>query len=173
MGNVIVKHSVRFVLFILVQVLILNFVEPGWGIYPMLYPLFIMLLPFELGTVWLMAIAFATGFAIDRLSNSYGLHASAAVAFAYARPAIFKLFEPRDGYEPETDPSVYGMGTRWFFSAYGILLLIHQTWYFLAEHFNMNEWLLLLRIIALNTAITFVLSLLVQFIFVSRRRSER
>lgn len=173
MGRTVVIQIVRFILFTMVQVLILNYVEPGWGVYPMLYPLFIMLLPIELGAVPLMIIAFLTGLTIDSLSNGFGLHASAAVVMAYLRPMIFKMFEPRDGYEPDTPPSLYGMGTRWFIYVFGILLLAHQSWYFIVEHLKMNEWLLVLRIIALNTIISFALSMLVQFIFVARRRSER
>ena len=56
--NVIVNNSIRFVLLVLVQVLILNNLEIGFGIYPMLYPLFILLLPIEMATVTLMFISF-------------------------------------------------------------------------------------------------------------------
>ena len=118
MARTVLIQIIRFILFILVQVLILNFVEPGWGVYPMLYPLFIMMLPFELGTVPVLIIAFFTGLTIDSLSNGFGLHASAAVVMAYARPWIFKVFQPRDGYEPDTQPTVYGMGRTWFVYAF-------------------------------------------------------
>lgn len=57
----IVKHIIRFALFAFFQVLILNNLELGWGVYPMLYPLFIFLLPFEMATVTLLLIAFFFG----------------------------------------------------------------------------------------------------------------
>jgi rod shape-determining protein MreD len=172
MGGIIL-HSLRFVLFILIQVLVLNNLELGWGIYPMLYPLFILLLPFEMGTVALMLIAFALGLAIDSLSNTYGLHASSALVMAYFRPLVFKLFAPRDGYDNVEESNLPTMGMRWFISAYGLLLLIHHTWFFLLEIFTLNEWLLLLRKIALSVPISFLFSWIVQLIFVSKKKGER
>jgi len=172
MGRILV-HSIRFILFVLVQILILNQFEPGLGAYAMLYPLFIMLLPFEMGTVPLMLVAFALGFSIDIFSNKFGLHASSAVVMAYFRPVIFKLFAPRDGYESENESNIYEMGYRWFIYVFGILLIIHHTWFFLIEHFKLNEFPLLMRKIGLSVLLSFTLSLLVQLIFVSRKKSER
>src|SRR3989338_8399820 len=82
---------------------------------------------------------------LDALSNTFGLHASSALIFAYFRPVIFKLFAPRDGYENTEESNIYTMGTRWFIYAFGLLLLIHHTWFFLIEIFKLNEILLLLR----------------------------
>src|SRR3989338_10251285 len=110
MGGIIL-HTVRFILFVLFQVLVLNHLELGWGVYPMLYPLFILLLPFEMATVPLLLIAFAMGLSIDALSNTFGLHASSALIFAYFRPVIFKLFAPLDGYENTEESNIYTMGT--------------------------------------------------------------
>jgi len=172
MGKILL-HSIRFVLFVLVQVLILNNLELRWGIYPMLYPLFIMLLPLEMTTVPLLLVSFALGISIDAFSNTFGLHASAAVVFAYFRPVIFKLLAPRDGYESEVEGNIYEMGYRWFIYAFGLLLLIHHTWYFLIEHFKLNELLMVLKKTGLSVVLSFVLSLLVQLIFVSRNKSER
>jgi hypothetical protein len=59
--NNLVANSLRFVLFILFQVLVLNNLEIGGGMYPMLYPLFIFMLPFQISTVTLMLIAFFFG----------------------------------------------------------------------------------------------------------------
>jgi len=172
MGRILL-HSIRFVLFVFVQVLILNNFELAWGVYPMLYPLFIMLLPLEIGTVPLMLIGFAIGISIDAFSNTFGLHASSAVLFAYFRPLIFKLFAPRDGYESEAEGNMFEMGPRWFIYTFGLLLLIHHTWYFAVEHFKFNEILLVLRKIGLSVVLSFVLSWLVQLIFVSKKKSER
>lgn len=172
MGSIL-KHSFRFVLFVMLQVLVLNDLGLGLGAYPMLYPLFLLLLPFEIGTVPLMFISFALGFAIDMYSNTFGLHASSALIFAYFRPVIFKLFAPRDGYEGMEESTVYAMGSRWFLYVFGSLLLLHHGWFFLIESFKMNDWLLILRKMVISVPLSFLLSLLVQFIFVSRKKSER
>jgi rod shape-determining protein MreD len=172
MGGIIL-HSIRFILFAVFQVLVLNNLELGWGVYPMLYPLFILMLPFEMATVPLLLVAFAFGLTIDAFSNTYGLHASSALIFAYFRPLVFKLFSPRDGYENIEESNLYTMGGRWFISAYGLLLLIHHTWFFAIEVFALNEWLLLLRKIALSVPLSFLFSWIVQLIFVSKKKGER
>lgn len=169
----IVKHIIRFVLFAFFQVIILNNLELGWGVYPMIYPLFILLLPFEMATVPLLLISFFFGMTIDAFSNTYGLHASSALIFAYFRPLVFKLMSPRDGYENIEESTIYSMGFRWFLYTYGLLLLIHHTWFFAVEIFKVNEWMLLLRKIGLSVPLSFLFSLLAQSIFVNKRKSER
>ena len=54
--NLTVKNIVRFVLFFVLQVLVLNQIEIGTGAQIMIYPLFIFLLPVELNVIFLMAI---------------------------------------------------------------------------------------------------------------------
>lgn len=171
--NSVVLNSIRFVLFVLFQVLILNNIEPGFGIYPMIYPLFIFMLPFQLGTVPLMLLSFVFGLVIDSFSNTFGLHASSAVIMAFFRPLIFKWLSPRDGYESVESVNVYSMGGRWFLYAYGTLLLIHNTWFFFIESFKLNEFLWILLKIGLSAPTSFILSLLVQFIFVSNKKEVR
>ncbi|WP_148235418.1 rod shape-determining protein MreD [Fluviicola taffensis] len=160
-------------MFVLFQVLILNNIEPGFGIYPMIYPLFIFMLPFQLGTVPLMLLSFIFGLVIDSFSNTFGLHASSAVIMAFFRPLIFKWLSPRDGYESVESVNVYSMGGRWFLYAYGTLLLIHNTWFFFIESFKLNEFLWVLLKIGLSVPTSFILSLLVQFIFVSNKKEIR
>jgi len=171
--NNFVLNSIRFVLFVLFQVLILNNLEPGFGLYAMIYPLFIFMLPFQMGTVPLMLLSFAFGLVIDSFSNTFGLHASSAVVMAFFRPIIFKWLSPRDGYETVEAVNVYSMGGRWFLYAYGTLLLIHHTWFFAIESFKLNEFIWILLKIAISVPSSFLLSLLVQFIFISNKKAVR
>ena len=171
--NSFVINSIRFVLFVLFQVLILNNLEPGLGLYAMIYPLFIFMLPFQMGTVPLMLLSFVFGLVIDSFSNTFGLHASSAVVMAFFRPIIFKWLSPRDGYEAVEAVNVYSMGGRWFLYAYGTLLLIHHTWFFTIESFKLNEFIWILLKIGLSVPSSFLLSLLVQFIFISNKKAVR
>lgn len=69
--NAFVINSIRFLLFVLFQVLVLNNLEIGGGMYPMLYPLFIFLLPFEMGTVPLLYTKLAIGPAATTAARAY------------------------------------------------------------------------------------------------------
>lgn len=164
----IIKHSVRFVLFALIQAFIFNQLEIGWGIQFMVYPLFILLLPWEMGVFTTMLIAFFFGALIDSISNTYGLHASSAVVIAYIRPYIFKMFETRDGYEAGQELSLLSQGFRWIFPVHGLLLLIHHFWFFTIEIFKFNEMLYILQKMLLSLPASFTLIVLIQLVFIKR-----
>jgi hypothetical protein len=139
----------------------------------MLYPLFILLLPIEMATVTLMFISFFFGLTIDAFSNTFGLHASSAVVFAFFRPLIFKLFAPRDGYEMNEMNALNLLSIRWFFVSFIVLLYIHHTWFFIIEVFKWNEFLLILQKISLSAPVSLGLSLIVRTAFMDKSKKER
>lgn len=168
----ILIHALRFILFVLIQSVVFNQLEIGLGIHPMIYPLFIMLLPFNTNSVLLLFLAFAMGMSIDVLSNTGGLHASSLLVFALFRPIIFKAFGPREGYDPGAEGSIYEMGHAWFLYCFGILILIHHTWFFFMEVFKFSEFLYVLRKLVLSLPVTYLLVILFQFLFLGRRTSR-
>lgn len=170
--NQIITHSIRFILFVLVQAFILNQLEFGWGILIMAYPLFIFLLPNELNVNLSMIIAFAMGFAIDFLSNTFGLHASALVLFAYLKPAVLKRFTSQDDYEGIRETNIYTMGTSWFIVNFGILLFFHHLWFFLFEIANFGEFTYVLQKTILSLIVSFLFSVGLQIIFVPKPKDR-
>lgn len=153
------KHIGRMVLFILAQGLLFGQLEFGYGIHPMIYPMFILLLPFDMRPIPLMLTAFITGLGVDFFMNTFGLHASAAVLVAYFRPELYRLFSPRDGYDMLKEPTLAEWGVSWYFRVAGITLLIHHLWFFTLEYFSFSSWTIVLR----NTILSGVASLLICF----------
>ncbi len=169
--NIVLKLILRFAFYLLVQVLVLNQLELGLGTQMMIYPLFIILLPVEMNIFIVLGLAFGLGLSIDGLSDTYGLHASSLLVVAYVRPWIFKAFSPRDGYEQIEETSIQNMGFFWFLQTVGILLLIHHFWFFLLEMFKLNEILFILQKTVLSAILTFVICLLLQYLFVRKNSS--
>lgn len=166
------KHFARFVLLILVQSLIFNQLEVGFGIQFMVYPLFILLLPQDISVFLCLLLSFVYGFAIDAISNTYGLHASASVFLAIMRFRIFKLFEPHDGYEEGAELSFQNMEFQWVLYVHGSLLLLHHFWFFLLEIFKFNEMLYVFQKTILSAPCSFVLCVLIQMIFIKNARNR-
>ncbi|MFK7787322.1 MAG: hypothetical protein AB8B56_19520 [Crocinitomicaceae bacterium] len=166
--NKILSNSLRFVLLLVIQVVILNQVELGAGTLLMIYPLFIALLPIDINVFLLLFLAFVLGISIDAMSNTYGLHASSLVLMAYFRPMVFNAFAPRDGYEIDLDPNIHTMGYRWTIRTFGILLVIHHFWFFLIELFRFDEILYVLQKTALSLPMSFLLCMLLQFIIIRK-----
>ncbi len=167
-----IKHLVRFVIFASAQALVFNQLEIDYGIQFMIYPLFIFLLPYDLNIFLSLLISFLFGLTIDSISNTYGLHASSAVLIAYIRPHIFKLFEPRDSYDPGIELSLQTMEFRWVISVFSLLLLIHHFWFFLLEIFKFNELLFVFQKTILSLPFSIVICILIQTIFLRKTKMK-
>ena len=168
----IIKHSFRFFAFIFIQAFIFNQLEIGYGFHLMIHPLFVMLLPFEMGVISLLGLAFLLGIIIDVFSNTYGLHASSLVMMAYFRPMLFKFYGPREGYDPLKEPNVFDMGNRWFTLVFGFLLLIHNFWFFLVESFQLNQFLFILQKTIFSTVPSFLICLLLQSFLIKKSKTK-
>ena len=170
--NNLTKNIIRFIVFVALQTIIFNQLEIGYGFHLMIHPLFIMLLPFELGVISLMGLAFLMGIIIDIFSNTYGLHASSLVMMAYLRPIVFKFYGPREGYDPLKEPNVFDMGNRWFTYVFGILLLAHHFWYFLVEIFQFNQFFFILQKTIFSAVPSFLICLLLQSFLIKKSKSK-
>lgn len=170
MNNLLI-HIIRLIVFVLAQGLIFGQLEFGVGIHPMIYPLFILLLPFDISPILLMVMAFITGISVDFFMNTFGLHASAAVLVAYIRPELFRLFAPRDGYDVLKEPTASEYGYKWFLSVAGIAITIHHAWFFLLEHFSWSDWLIILRKTVLSVIVTMFILLIIQILFFKKPKT--
>lgn len=165
----ILKHIIRFVVLVLIQVFILNNIQLGGFINPYLYVLFILLLPFEIPDWLLLFIALIVGLTIDMFTNTQGMHAAATVFLAFLRPYMLSLISPRDGYEFGTKPSISHMGFTWFITYAGILVFLHHLLLFYIEVFRFSEFFrTFFRVIA-SSVFTLVLVVITQFLFPAKK----
>lgn len=134
------RNSIRFIVLILLQALILNDWSLGWGIQPFLYILFILMLPFETPRWAVLLLGFACGMSLDAFENTMGMHASAATLLAFVRRPILDRIAPRDGYETGMRPIIRHMGAGWYLRYAGILTLIHHIWLYGLELFRLSEF---------------------------------
>lgn len=168
----ILPHIFRFFLFILLQVFIFNQLELGWGVLPMIYPLMIFLLPVDTELSFALLIAFIMGGLIDLLSNTFGLHTSSLLFFAYARPLILKRFSPREEYEVNTEINLFQMGFSWFATTFGILLLLHHLWFFSFEVADLTEIFYILYKTLVSTVVSFFICIGLQILFIQKPRKK-
>ena len=169
--NQLIKNTVRLFIFVLAQGLIFSQLNFGYGIHPMIYPLFILLLPFDTKPIVLMLFAFVVGIGVDFFTNTFGLHASAAVLIAYLRPTIFRQFAPRDDYDNLKEPTANEWGYAWFIKVAGITVLIHHLWFFLLEYFKLSAWKEILINTILSSVVTLIIFILIQILFFKKSKS--
>lgn len=172
-----VKHLVQFLLLLLFQVLILNNVTLHWwsGGFPVftpyVYPLFILLLPFEVPVWLLMVLGFCCGLVMDSFMNTPGMHAFAMVLIAYLRTNVLLALLPKNLKEyHQLSPSVKTMGWPPFLTYSAFLVLIHHACFFTIELWSLSNFgYLLLKIIA--STLTTMLLIGVYLLLFSKRAS--
>ena len=168
----LVKNIIRFSLFILVQVFILNEIPPlHYLVTPYLYFLFILWLPFKTGRRTVMLLAFALGFALDSFTKTYGLHAAPCVLIAYLRPFLINLLISQEGAESNYhEPSIKSMGFTPYFTYITILVFIHHALLFFLQALQTGGYFYFIIKTLLSTAISLLLVLLTELLFVRKQR---
>ena len=149
------KIVVRFILFLLVQALVLNNMPPLHRfITPYLYFLFLLWLPF---------------------TKTPGLHASAALLVAYVRPFMINLLVPRETRELKSgNPGIRSMGFASYSVFVLVLVLFHHTWLVLLEWMSFGNFVYFLGKVLMTTLISLLLILITELLFrpIRKRRIE-
>ncbi len=162
----------RFVLLILLQGLIFNEFNLWKGLaIPYFYILFLLMLPLYIPRWLELLLGLITGLAIDMFTNTIGLHASACVALAYARPLMLSAIAPRDGYEFGQRASISDFGLNWYVKYAAVLVILHHTWLFFVEVYSFSSFGNTILRILLSSALTLTLILLTQYLTYSRKTS--
>ncbi|RLD81701.1 MAG: rod shape-determining protein MreD [Bacteroidetes bacterium] len=163
--NILLRNITRFIALVLIQVFIFNNIYlTGFGVIPVIYILYIILLPFETPKWLVMILAFLIGFSIDIFSDTLGLNAAASVLIAFIRPLILNKLSPRDGYEIGSFPRVYYQGVNWFVKYASSLVLIHQLTYYMLESFSFESVLIIFFKIVIASIVSIILIIISQYI---------
>lgn len=165
MNNYLIFNILRFIGLILLQGLIIHNMDLGMYIHPMIYPLFILLLPIEINFYLLLILSFAIGISVDIFSSTFGLNASAAVFAAYIRPLILNLIEPKESYENIDQPNIKNMGLFWFFYYSGILIFFHHFWFFILELFNFQDVLAVFLKTLISSLFSVAIIIILMYLF--------
>jgi rod shape-determining protein MreD len=162
------KYLLYFVVLIVAQLLIFNNIQLSGYINPYVYVLFILLLPFTVSKVVLLFSAFILGLIVDLFMGTPGVHSTATVLMAFARPSVLFLFSPREGYQSGTYPRLAQFGMEWFLKYTIMLVLMHHLALFYLEVFSFSHFFSTLLRALLSTMLTSLIIILSQF-FIFRR----
>ncbi len=168
----LVKNIVRFCLFILVQVYVLNNVPPLHHLVtPYIYFLFILWLPFKMGRKSVMILAFLLGFALDCFTKTYGLHAAPCILIAYFRPFLINVLISQEGAESNyNEPSIKSMGFAPYFTYIAVLTVAHHSLLFFLQALQTGGYFYFLIKTVLSTGVSLLLIFLTELLFVRKQR---
>ena len=142
-SNIYFILSIRFIVLVLLQVLILNNINFFGYINPYIYLLFTLTFPFNGNKSMLIVLSFLIGLTIDLFGDSGGIHAAACVVIAYLRPVILK-FSFGVSYEYNSIKiNKVDFGQRLIYIS--VMVFLHHIVLFSMEIFNINHIMLLLK----------------------------
>ncbi len=142
-NNEILVNSVRFLVLVFVQVLLLNQINIMGYVNPFLYPLFILVFPLNGNKSLLILLSFVLGLTIDMFGDSGGVHAAACVFIAWIRPVML-----RSSFGVSYQLNTLKISTAPLSKQIGYILLMvffHHVVLFSLEIFNLNRILLILK----------------------------
>jgi hypothetical protein len=169
MNRKLIGNIARFIFLALAQVYIFNNIQVSGFINPQVYVMFILMLPYEIAGFWLLTMAFGMGLTVDFFMHTPGMHAAACVIMAFMRPGVIRLVGKKDEAEPWQYPNIRDSGTMWFFAYMMILVLFHHLVLFFLEAARFSEILQTLLKVVINTVLTSLIIMLIQFLFYSRK----
>jgi rod shape-determining protein MreD len=163
MINSILRFVLIFILLVLLQVLLFNNIQFSGYVNPYIYILFILLLPIEIPSWILLISSFTIGLIIDFFCGSPGMHSSASLLVGLLRPSILRFIAPRDGYEPNSAPSMVTYGFTWFLTYTLLIVLIHHTTLFYLEVFRFTDFFRTMLRVLLSSLFSATFILLIEY----------
>lgn len=156
--NTIVQF-ISFFVYLLMQVLLFKSLTLFNVAFCFIYVGYILLLPIETNSLWLMIIGFIMGFCVDIFYDSLGLHALSLVLIGYIRNYWLSAITPQGGYDAGTLPNMASQGLQWYLVYTLPLVFVHHLSLFLVEASTMGLfWHSMLKTIA---SLFFTMTLLV------------
>jgi hypothetical protein len=162
-----IRNIIRFALFILLQVYVLNQIPHLHRfITPYIYYLFILWLPFSVSRIGLLLIGFFTGLVLDYFTMTPGLHAAACVLIAYVRPVLISILTPKDTSDFNyREPSPKAMQWTPYAVYVLVLTLLHHGYLVFLEWLSFGSFLgFILKVIG-TTGVSLLLIFTAELLF--------
>ena len=161
------RYIIPFLLLLLFQVFLFNWLTLFRTASPFIFPLFIFMLPHQMPRILLYVVAFSMGLLVDIISGIYGLHAFSLLFAAGARGGILGL-TTSGGIRELNDFAFYDQRTGWYAIYLLPLFFIHHLAYFLLESFSFQHFGITLLKIVSSTIYSFIIGYLICIVFYKR-----
>ncbi|MBO4587055.1 MAG: hypothetical protein J5677_04480 [Bacteroidales bacterium] len=158
----------RFALLMALQLLVLNHVYLGGFVMPMLYVLFILMLPTGMKRIPLLLIAFGTGLLVDVMNNMLGFHALACTVVAMMRILFADRILTRGEPVVVETPGIYSVTPQYFISYLMLMLGAFFLVFYTVELFGFRSFGGVLLATICSTVVTTLMAVLYQYIFLKK-----
>jgi len=162
----------RFFILILLQVFVFNYVQWFGFLNPVVYLLFLILLPLEIPKSVQYILAFITGFMVDLFLKTYGIQAFACALMTFFRPYIILILNGFKPLEAGIKPVPGVKDFAWILVYTFLLVFVQQLTVTILEIFRWVEWWRIIWISAVNTLFTTFIILCIEYIFYAGKNKK-
>jgi len=159
----------RFVILLLLQVFVFNYVQWFGFLNPFVFLLFLILLPLEISKTTQYIIAFVTGIIVDSFLRTYGIQAFACVLMVFLRSYIILILNGFKPFETGVKPVPGVKDFGWILVYTLLMVFVHQISVTILETFQWAKWWYIIWSSVVNTLFTTFIILCVQYIFYSNK----
>ena len=167
----LVKILIYFVLFVSIQVLILNNIHLFRIATPFLYVYVIIKTPVNVSRSTMIIVSFLLGIVIDMFSNTLGMHAAACSLAGMIRNPLIFTFSEKELTE-NTLPSYRTLGVGAFMKYVISLVALHHITLFLIESISFFDPVFLSFRIFATVILTVLFIFIVEAFIIERKKSE-
>lgn len=157
---------------LLLQVVVIDPIDLGRFVTPILYVMLVMVLPANIKPWALLVISFMAGIIADTFSDTGGMHAFSLVSTAYVRNYVLPVFLSKDDAEKPLEPTLFALGYRmFFFYALSLTLVYHLVFTFLDEA-TLKNFFYTLGTVLVSTLVAVILIFLLQLLLYRTKPQE-
>lgn len=150
---------------VILQAFLLNNLNLGIYVNPLVYVAFVVLLPMEMRAPWVLLSGLALGVAVDLLLATAGLNTIATLVTAFVRRPVMMLMLGKETVGDGGAPCSAHIGAGKFLKYCAALVFIHCTVFFFFEAFGFAWFHLTLLKVFASTIVTVALIWVVQLFF--------
>ena len=143
-----------FVVLVLLQIFILDNISLSVFFHPMIYIAFIIMLPLDLKTLWVLLLSALMGLAIDMLTGMHGLNVIATTATGFMLPLMLRLAVGHATGADDSLPSLHRLAPKHLAWCIIVVTSLHSFIFFKLESLSLSHlpYTLLRLVISASTA---------------------
>ncbi len=157
-----------FVVAVLLQVFLFDNLSISVYLNPLVYVVFLALLPLDAQPVTLLGGGLLLGITMDLAMGAAGINTIAMLPVAFFRPTLAGMICGRENVREGGIPSPGRLGTHKFFVYMTTLILIHHTIFFLLEALSWNHLLHTVLRIVVSSAVTLAFCWIIDRLFTAK-----
>tara|TARA_B100000161_G_scaffold97670_1_gene68981 strand:- start:374 stop:877 length:504 start_codon:yes stop_codon:yes gene_type:complete len=158
-----------FLVYILIQIFVLNEVVFSSYIIPFLYLTIILSIPKGKSILFLMTISFMTGLTVDIFEGQLGLHSTSCIIIAFLRPKILSILSNSKTLSNEENIRLNNLGALQFLVYASTLIFLHSLILFIIVDFEIGNIFNLIIKTMLSTLATILLIFINELYYINKQ----